>query len=82
MRLGTCKTVLLIAVASILGCQSIPDTDAPGGILSGNELSRQQAARGASVDQTNAGRIIDVSSPARSAGPATAPAPTTAPVAP
>ena len=61
-----------VTVAALgIGCQSVPDTDAPGGILSGNEFSSQRSARGTTLDHsivgTGGGSSMDASH--SSAGP-------------
>ena len=51
-------TAVLIAVtvaALGLGCQSVPESDAPGGVLSGNEFARNRSARGTMLDNTGTG---------------------------
>src|SRR5687767_10520147 len=45
-----------VTVAALgIGCQSVPDSDAPGGIMSGNEFSRNRNARGTMLDHTATG---------------------------
>src|SRR5688500_12362184 len=61
--------IMLAASATVaalgIGCARIPDNDAPGGVLSGNEFQRSNATRGTTLDNsvvgTGRGSSIDAS---------------------
>jgi len=69
-----------LSTTLFVGCQSVPDHDAAGGILAGNEFSQDRATRGTSLDHsivgTGSGSSIDSSQSA--AGPMSAGGVTTA----
>src|SRR5215208_2055115 len=53
IRLFVAASVTVAAMG--LGCQSVPESDAPGGVLSGNEFARNRSARGTMLDNTSTG---------------------------
>src|SRR5688500_15657744 len=53
VRIFVAASVTIAALG--LGCQSVPESDAPGGVLSGNDFALNRAARGTSLDRTATG---------------------------
>src|SRR5687768_7634078 len=61
-----------VTVAALgIGCQRVPDSKAPGGILSGNEFARNRSARGTVLDTspTGPGGSSSIDASHSSAGP-------------